>query len=233
MPVTLSTARTRAARRIGDSSQNFYTSALYNDIIEQRCISWAGLIARLCPHFYLEHTSFTGVDDAADANYEFYTFPSNYRTFVQLERQFGSGAGRVYQPLRVINSEDQDRFRLNDVGLLTLSDSLTNYEPTVSVWGNQLRIIPAPVNNSYEYRLKYLRRPVTLSADESTLDVPDEWVELIVLDTAYQVLSQLGDVDSARMLQGNLDREIKMMKDEFRRQSMNIEGGVYLDQMGF
>lgn len=224
MPVTLSTARTRAQRRIGDSSGNFYGSALYNDIIEQRTITWAGVIARLCPHFYLEHASFTGVDDAADSAYEFYNFPSNYRAFVQLERVFGSGAGTVYQPIYVVNSEDQDRYKLSDVGYLTLADSITNYEQTVALWGNQFRLIPAPVNNSYEYRLKYLRRPVTLSADESTLDVPDEWVEVIVLDTAYQVLSQLGDRESAAMIRDNMDREVKMLKDEYRRQTMNIEG---------
>ena len=71
MPVTRETARARAQRRIGDSSGNFYGSALYNDIIEQRTITWGGVVARLAPNFYIEHASFTGVDDAADANYEF------------------------------------------------------------------------------------------------------------------------------------------------------------------
>src|SRR3990167_9936816 len=214
MSITRSDMRTRVQRRIGDSSGNFYGTALYNDIIETRAITCGGVIARLRPNYYITHTNYTGVDDAVDSAYEFYRFPTDFRSFIQLERILGSGAGSVYQPLRTVNSEDQDRYRLYNVALLTLPDSITNYEQTVSIWDSRFRVIPAPANNSYEFRLKYIRRPIALSSDETTLDIPDEWIEVVALDCAYFVLSQLGDTESAAMLRENLDREYKMMRDE-------------------
>lgn len=232
MPITRGDLRTSIQRRIGDTS-NSYGSPFYNDIIDSRTRTWGGKIAQLAPNYYLEHTNYTGRDDASDAAFEFYQFPSNYRTFIQLERQFGTGAGQIFQVLRIVNSEDQDRYKLYDVGLLSLPDSLTNYEQTVSVWDTNFRILPAPVNNSYEYRLKYIRSPVNAAADESNLDIPDEWQEVVILDSAIFILSQLGDASTAQMLQGLLGNEVKMLKDEYRRKSFPVQGLPYLDRMMF
>lgn len=233
MATTRSTIRTRIQRRLGDTNSTpFYATAFYNDIIDSRVQTWAGLVCRLAPNWYLEHTNFTGVDDAADSTNEFYNFPADYRAFVQLERQYGTGSGRVYQPLRIVNAEDQDRWRLYDVGLLSLPDSLTSYEQVVSIWGTQLRIVPAPSNNNYEYRLKYIRRPVALAADESNLDIPDEWMEVIVLDSAIYVMAQRGDPNAALLMELR-DREVKMLRDEHRRMNASSTGMPYMDQIAF
>lgn len=233
MSLTRSAIRTKVQNRIGDASGNFYGNTLYNDLIESVTITLGGLCARLAPNYYLTHASYTGVDDATDSTYEQYSFASNHRAFVQLERIFGTGAGVVYQPLRVVSAEDQDRYRLHNISLLALPDSLTNYEQTVAVWGTTFRVIPAPVNNSYEYRLKYLRKPVTLSADESTLDIPDEWAELVVLDVCLRALSMLGDDSTLRLIRELRDQEWKMMRDEYRRRDANTNGAPMLDQMIF
>ena len=232
MSITRGDLRGMVQRRIGDSSGNFYGSTFYNDIIDSRVSTWAGKVAQLAPNYYLEQTGYDGVDDATDSTYEFYEFPDDYRTFVKLERQFGSGTGVIYQTLRTVNSEDQERYRLHSTGLLALSDSLTNYEQTVAVWDTRFRIVPAPVSNDYTYRLKYLRKPVAASADESLLDIPDEWGEVVVLDCCVFVLSQLGD-PVAQGLAELRDREYKLLRDEYRRKTMDTDGMPVMERMDF
>lgn len=221
MSITRGDMRTKIQRRIGDTS--FYTTALYNDIIDSRVRTWAGKIALLAPNYYIEHVNFTGVDDADDSDNQYYSFPAGYRSFIRLERRFGSGLGVVYQNVPVVNAEDQDRYHVSSYTLLALPDSLTNYEQTVSVRDTQFRLIPAPVNNNYLYRLVYLRSPVDAAADNTNLDIPDEWQEVIILDCAIYVLSTLGDstVEGIKQL---LTNEYKMLRDEYRRKTMDVKG---------
>lgn len=231
MPITRSDLRTKIQRRIGDThSTTFYSSAFYNDIIDSRVLSRSGLISRYVPNYYIKHTNYTGVDDATDSTYEFYQFPTDYRTFVKLERQYGTASNRIYQTIRLVNAEEQERYRLANHTLLALPDSLTNFEQCVSVWDNRFRLVPAPVNNSYEYQLKYLRRPVDASADESLLDIPDEWREVIILDCAIYILTQTGDPLADR-LRNLLQEELFNLKNEYSRKTMDIEGIPTLEIM--
>ena len=231
MPTNRSTLRTMVQRRIGDtSSTTFYSTAFYNDIIDSRVRTWSGVIAQLAPNYYIEMTTVTGVDDADVSDYEFYSFPSNYRSFIKLERRFGTGRGALYQSLRVVNAEDADRYRTSSRTLLALPDSLTNYEQVVSVQDTQFRITPSPVNNGYVYRLYYMRASVDAADDNSNLDIPDEWREVIVLDAAIYVLAQTGD-PIVTQLTPLFDKEYAALKSEYRRKLVGIDGIPTLDQM--
>lgn len=221
MSITRGSMRSKIQLRIADTS--FYSTTFYNDIIDSRVLTWGGYIARLMPNYYIEQTSYTGRDDATDVNYEFYQVPEAFRAFIKLERQFGTGLGRMYQTLRLVNAEEQERYRLQNITLLALPDSLTNYEQTVSLWDDQFRVVPAPPNNSYIYFMKYIRKPIAASADESLLDIPDEWGEVIILDSAIHILSQIGD-PMVSGLMPLLQTEVKMLRDEFRRRIMMTEG---------
>ena len=224
MSITRGNLRTQIQRRLGDTgTSQGYTTAFYNDIIDSRMRTRGGLIARLSPNYYIEHLAITGVDDATDAEFEFYNFAANHRTFVRLERQFGSGNSSVYQTVPVVNAEEQDRYRIGNTTLLLLPDSFTNYELTVSVWDTQLRIVPAPQNNSYEFRLKYLRRPINSTDDSDNLDIPDEWQELIVLDSCVFIQSQLGD-PLGQGWKALRDEELNYMTKEYRRRLMDTDG---------
>ena len=232
MSYTRGTVRTMIQRRIGDSSGNFYGTTFYDDIIDEKAKTWGVKVATYVPNYYFEHDTITGVDDATDSSNEYYQMPSDFFKFISLERRFGSGSGIVYQSLREINAEDQDRYRLYDIALLTLPDSLTNYEQTVSIWDNRVRILPAPVTNSYVYQLKYVRRPIAASADESLIDLPDEWINCLVIDSAILVLSQLGDNSTVELLERQLQSEFKLVKDSYRR-NFGASGQTTMDRMTF
>lgn len=224
MAITRSTMRTQVRRRLGDEAASpQYSDAFVNDIIDSRVRTRAGIISRFAPNWYLEHTAITGVDDATDSNYEFYNFPANYRAFIKLERQLGSGSSAVYQNVPVVNAEEQDRYRISNRTVLLLPDSFTNYELTVSIWDNQLRIIPAPSDNSYEFRCKYVRRPTNATSDSDNLDIPDVWQEFIQLDCVVFIMGQLGD-PLAQNWRSLRDEEYVAMTKEFRRQIMDVDG---------
>lgn len=228
MSITRGTMRTEIRRRIADDgSTSFYSNALINDHIDSRMLTWSTVINRYAPNFYIAHQSYTGVDDALDADYEFYSYPSDFISFIKLERRFGSGNGVVWQRLLEINSEDQDKYRVSGVTLLTLPDSISNLQQTVSNWGSKFRLIPAPSNTSYLYRLKYLRRPTVAASDEAVLDIPDEWAEVIRLAVAIKVLTRSSDEASNPMIAGlktELNEEVGILMNAHRRKSMNVEG---------
>ena len=231
MAISRGTMRTMIQRRIGDTaSTSFYATAFYNDVIDSRILSYSGQINKFAPNYYAEQTAYTGVDDAADAAYEFYNFPTNYRAFVRFERRMGSTNRAPYEILRVVNFEDQDKYINSSRQLIALPDTNANYEQVVSVWGNQFRLIPAPVNNSYEYRLIYLRKPVAASDDNSSLDIPDEWGEVIALAAGIFIMTQQGD-PLANNLAALLKQELAMLKDEFPRQTMGVDGIPALESM--
>ena len=231
MSINRSTMRTMIQRRIADTTATtFYETAFYNDIIDSRTLSRAGMVDRYSPNYYMVQNTITGVDDATDSTNEFYQVPSDFRVFVSLERRYGTGLGTQYLKLRVINPEDQERYRLTSRVLLTLPDSITNYEQVVSLWNNRVRIVPAPVNNGYIYRLRYLRRPIAASADESNLDIPDEWGETVALDCAIFILTRTGDpvADRLKVLR---DEEIHLLSQEYRRRIMDVNPFPTMDQM--
>ena len=222
---TRSDLRTMVQRRIGDtSSTTFYTTAFYNDIIDSRVLNRAVDITRWAPSYYLNHLTVDGVDDATDSTNEFYSVGSNFRTFVQLERRFGTGNSAIYEKVPLVAAEDQDKFQYSANKLaLAQPDSLTYGEHTVSLWDTRIRIIPAPRNNSYIFRLKYLRQPTTLSSDETVVDVPDEWIEIIVLDCVIYVMHQTGD-PLANNWEKLRDQELGMVSREYRRRVMWADG---------
>lgn len=224
MSTTREEARSKIQRRIGDiASSTFYTTAFYNDIIDSRVLSIAGILARHMPNYYLEHYAFTGVDDAADSTYEFYSLPTNYKEFVKLERQHGTGNSALFETVPRVNAEEQDRYKVANRLILTLPDSLTNYEMTVSVWDTQVRLIPAPQNNSYEFRLKYLRRPTAATGDSSNLDMPDEYIELLVLESSVYILNQIGN-PMAQNFMLLRDQELFRIQKESGRKTLSIDG---------
>lgn len=231
MSITRGNMRSRIQRRIGDTAATtFYSTALYNDIIDARCQSWVEEIKRLTPNYYLAHQNYTGVDDAIDTLYEFYNWPADFGTFVKLERQFGTGQAVVYQEMRKVNPEDQDRYRIGFNLVLLLPDSMQNFQQTVADWGSKFRLIPPPQNNGYLYRLRYLQKYVAATADETVLNIPDEWQELITLDCASFVLQTSGDPISQDYA-GRVEKEYALMKRTFRRHSMSIEGIGTMDRM--
>ena len=233
MTIALGDMRSMCQRRIADTAAtSFYSSTLMNDFINGRVRTRSGMIERFNPNYYLEQSTITGVDDADDSSYEFYSVPSNFRHFVSLSRIFGTGTGRLYQPLRCVNAENQERYMLSSRTQLALPDTITNYEQVVSIWKTQIRIIPAPSSNSYSYRFKYLRKPANAVGDSTNLDIPDEWQELIALDVSIFALSTIGE-NEALVKQLNMLRleELKNMKDEYRRRSMGFDSIPTLDTM--
>ena len=235
MSITRGTMQTQIRRRIADDgTTEFYSDTFINDIIDAVCITWGTVINRYVPNFYLAHQAYTGVTDALDANYEFYDYPADHVAFVKLERRYGTGTGTVYQTVKQVNEEDQDKYRIAGASLLSLPDSLTNIQQTVSNWGDRFRLIPAPTNSSYLYRLKYLRRPTTSASDEAVLDIPDEWGEVIRLACAIKVLSRSSDAATNPMIQNlreELNQEFGILKESHRRKAMTIEGLGPLEQM--
>ncbi len=217
MATTRGQLRTKILLRIGDtSSSQFYTTPFLNDLIDERLLTRSGEFARYAPNYYLEHYQFTGRDDALDSTFEFYAVPADFRAFVKVERQYGTNPNSVYaliwRALRTINSEDEDRYRFLARTILTLPDSLTVYEQVCSMWDTKLRILPAPVDNSFVYRLKYLRRPITVSDDNQNLDIPDEWISAIVYDKLYA-------------------SEVSIIDKEYRRRSTPTGGFYTLEEM--
>ncbi len=235
MSTTRGALRAKVLLRIGDtSSSQFYTTAFLNDLIDERLLTRSGEFARYSPNYYLEHYQFTGRDDALDSTYEFYAVPANFRAFVKVERRYGTNPASVYsliwRSLRTINSEDEDRYRFLARTILTLPDSLTVYEQVVSMWDTKLRILPAPIDNTFIYRLKYLRRPVTATDDNDDLDIPDEWVSAIVYDVARFALTQTGDPLMERF-DKLYNSEVSIIDKEYRRRSTPTQGIMTLEEM--
>ena len=222
MSITRGDLKSKVQRRIGDTATTtFYATALYNDIIDTSVRTQASLIMRLNPNWYMESTTITGVDDATDVLFEVYDLPSNFRVFVRLERQHGTGTGITYQEVPCVNVEDQDIICASNYTLIAPSDSVVTAPQIVAVWATTLRIRPAPADNNYLYRLVYLRRPIDSTADNDYLDIPDEWQELIILDCAIKIMNTLGDPIAGNVMNDYL-REMKFLRDDYRRRSMNI-----------
>lgn len=235
MSTTRGQLRSKVLLRIGDtSSSQFYTTLFLNDLIDERVLTRSGEFARYAPNYYLEHYQFTGRDDSLDSTYEFYAVPSDFRTFVKVERRYGTDPSSIYsliwRSLRIINSEDEDRYRFLARTILTLPDSLTVYEQVVSMWDTKLRILPAPVDNSFVYRLKYLRRPVAAADDNTNIDIPDEWISAIVYDVCRFALTQTGDP-----LMERFDKlyasEVSIIDKEYRRRQTPTGGFYTLEEM--
>lgn len=231
MSITRGDMRTTVGRRLGDTSATTnYSTAHYNDIIDSRTKSLAGQMAKYAPNYYLEHTTYEGVDDAIDSAYEFYQVPNAFRTFIRLWRVYGTGSSRIFQTVPVVNAENQEEYSIARFTILTLPDSTANFEQTVSLWNTKIRIFPAPRNNSYVYRMAYLRQPIVSSADESLLDIPDEWGELLALECAIFIMTQTGDpLMSGLMTLRNA--EMKNIKDEYRRRMMDTDTFPALETM--
>lgn len=224
MSITRSALRTKVQLRLGDTN-NVYGSTLYNDIINAVTSTKSGEIAKYNPNYYLEQDIITGVDDATDSTDEFYLLPSDFRTFVSLERRLGGATdqGRAYEKLPLVNAEESDRYRLANQSLLMLSDTAINYEQVVSMWGSTIRIVPAPANNDYVYELKYLRKSTDASADETNLDIPDEWAELITLEVAFKVACTVGDPIAQSHIAPQIQMEWRNMRNEYNRRTLGYE----------
>jgi hypothetical protein len=231
MSIQRSTVKASIKRRIGDiASTAFYADAFYNDIIDSRTKTLAGLVAQLAPNYYLEFTSYTGVTDAIDADHEFYQLPTNFRAFSRLERKYGTGASAVYESVEMVNAEDGDIYAKRVVPVMYLPTSYNTGNRTCSLFGTKLRIYPAPVDTGEVYRLIYMRQPVATSDDNDLLDVPDEWQEVLILDCAVFILAQTND-PTATTIAALLNKEVMTLKAEYRRRSMPTQGIPPLSHM--
>ncbi len=141
---------------------------------------------------------YVGITDAIAASgpivaNEQYDLPSDFKDFEKLVRSDLAG----YPVVRKVDHQVQEALRIRGAWLFAgfyavYPENVTpTYETCAVVTGmssnsrkNRLRILPAPAATSYTYRLWYQRQHTEATAGAHELDIPDEWQEVIALDTA-------------------------------------------------
>lgn len=93
-------------------------------------------------------------------------------------------------------------------------------DATPEVWtsfGSTFTIGPAAPDQNYTLALNYLKVPTTITEDGDTLDVPDEFSEVVVLGMLHRALMANDYYDQAQVIAQNFDIQLDRMKQRLLR----------------
>ncbi len=95
--------------------------------------------------------------------------------------------------------------------------ALTAAQPSIwTFYGNSLIVGPAAPDQIYTMQLRYLKTPTALTLDANTLDVPDDFSELVVLGMAYRALMSKDIYDQAQVMIQLWDEQMDKMSDRLQ-----------------
>lgn len=191
--ITVAQYKTAVRNRLDDTSfDGAYLTQFALDTNRELCNSerWR----------FMEST-FVGV---VTTNLVTYALPTDYQAAVDLALIDPDGSARYlnYMPFEAFDMAYPDPMQLTAA--------------TPSVWtsyGNNLTIGPAKPDQGYTLSLRYYKTPVATITDASTLDVPDEFSELIVLGMLKRALMTNDNYDQAQIIQQEIDEQKAAMKD--------------------
>lgn len=211
MAVTRTQMETKVRRRLADKTTRsdgtsitpFYPAAdvqaAINDALRERQPTIIGHDKT----FYASQTDYIGITDAVGStSNEQYNLPSDFRDFIRLARK----DLQYYPTVRKVTREELDAcvyrngwlfandYQISERELCAILTGITSNART-----NRIRILPAPTATSQTYRLYYVRIPTEPSSDSHELDMPDEWAEVVALDTALYLASTVNDEVAARL----------------------------------
>ncbi len=86
--------------------------------------------------------------------------------------------------------------------------------PTVwTRFGQYFKVGPTPPDQDYTLEMPYRKRAKTITNIADTIDIPDEWIETVVLGMARRVLLQRRRYDQAQVLQQEQQELVNNMRD--------------------
>jgi hypothetical protein len=198
----------KVTRSDGTSITPFHTAtdvqAAINDCLRER----QPQIHAQDPTWYQSEANYVGVTDAVvSTNGEQFALPADFKAFIRLAR-----SDLTYFPaVKKFERSELDMIYQQNGHLFSGDTQLSENEACAVLTGmvsnarvNRLRILPAPVATSYTYRLFYQRIPTEPSSDSHDLDMPDEWAEVIALDTALY-LAQTVNSETAPAIEHQRD----------------------------
>lgn len=77
-----------------------------------------------------------------------------------------------------------------------------------TVWGRTFLVGPTPPDDDYTLDMAYVKLPTNIDASSDTLDIPDEWSELVVLGMLKRCLMLHRRFDQAQVIAQDLDPEV-------------------------
>jgi hypothetical protein len=95
--------------------------------------------------------------------------------------------------------------------------ALTTATPTLwTFYGNSLIVGPALPDQAYTMQLRYIKSPATLTDASNTLDVPDDFSEIVVLSAYRRALMTNDSFDQAQIVQQEIDEKMEAMSDRLQ-----------------
>ena len=198
-----------------DAATPYFSSTFINRTIDERVLVHAtGKIVRLDPSFYMKEETITSVASQAD-----YTVATDFGTLVRVERRYGSSAPYTYVevPVRIVEDQATQGWV---TPILALPDTISRSGKTFSLFGtNKYRIDPVPVDTTEVYRVRYLRRPVTvdLTNGAEVMDIPDAWGSYLALDVCKVLFGRRGDPRYGRVTSELREEYVDLRKMARRR----------------
>lgn len=218
MSVTQAAMTTKVRRRLADASTRrdgtSVTNPFHSDATVQAAINDAvrerqsDIIAQ-DKTFYLTTAAFVGITDAVAAtSNQQYNLPSDFKDWVKL----GRSDLPSYPTVKLVPHEFQDAYRYRAWDFFagfyaTYPENLSPSDETAAILTgvatgartNRFRILPAPASTSYTYTLWYIRTPTEPSQTTYIVDIPDEWQEVVALDTALYLAAISNDESAGRL----------------------------------
>jgi hypothetical protein len=87
---------------------------------------------------------------------------------------------------------------------------------TWTFFGNSLIVGPATPDKAYTMQLRFIKAPTTLLLDTNTLDVPDDFAEIIVLSAYKRALMTNDSFDQAQIVQQELKAQMDAMTERLQ-----------------
>lgn len=125
---------------------------------------------------------------------------------------------RVYTPVGDAKLLDYIEYEIID----TYVPNITNNGTTAPSSWYMFNLIPYiyPIaNGTYTLKLKYVKEATDLTADVQVPEIPQSFSEVLVLAAFKRALEHNDDYDQAQLIQRQIDEQIELMDNRYKRQS--------------
>lgn len=199
MAYQLSTVRSKVQQRVGDTGYSTgeidnYINDTQNDVFNEYRLPSMKTSQN--------YTVTSGVADITNG----VGLPTNYVEAVSL-RDYTTGQ---QQDIPFIDLDD-----LED--MYPDYDTQSNGQPRYAYFADDtINLFPAP-GGAYTLKLRYYKKPTTLSADADVPEIPSEFEELLVAGAAYRVLQVKQAYDEAGIYENKYAELLQKFYDKYMR----------------
>jgi hypothetical protein len=196
--VTLAVLRARARERADMTSSLFVSDANFNLWINEAGQRLHEKLVDAMSEEYVEATTtFTTVAGTSD-----YALPATFLKLYAVDMNI-NGIQRTLKP-----------FTRGARNALTGAMPAWNSYPKYRITGSNIRILPS-ISGGLTTKLYYAPVFTLLTTDASTVDFPNGWERLIVIEAAIQALmKEESDVSALRQEQSKMEGELEKIKQD-------------------